>query len=252
MAKKSTNFLKELSWTEFEERSKTTDFMIIPTGAFEVYGEHLPLGTDTIVAEKIAELIAERVNAIIGPTLEVGDSKALEMFPGTITIKPESFKDYLWDTVKSLEKWGFKKFLFMNTHAGNVPIITQISRDLQDNSDIVCAQIDYWRFIQNHCDGIIESGKLAHGHASEAGTSVMLHLHPELCDLDYVVNEPPRIENNYPDIIQYIDFSHKTKTGTLGDATIATKEKGEKLVNRTVDRIVSFLMESWDVNERDS
>src|SRR5690625_5863789 len=78
MTKKSTNFMKELSWTEFKERSKTTDFVIIPTGAFEVYGEHLPLGTDTIVAEKIAELIAERLNAVIGPTLEVGDSKALE------------------------------------------------------------------------------------------------------------------------------------------------------------------------------
>lgn len=249
MAKKRTNFIKELSWTEFKERSKKIDFVIIPTGAFEVYGEHLPLGTDTIVAEKIAEEIAKRVSSIIGPTLEVGDSKALEKFPGTITIRPESFKSYLWDTVKSLENWGYKKFLFMNTHAGNVPIITQISRDLQENHDIVCAQIDYWRFIQNHCEGIIESGKLAHGHASEAGTSVMLHLHPELCDLDYVINEQPRIQDNYPDIIQYVDFSHKTKTGTLGDATIATKEKGEQLVKRTVDRIVSFLKESWDLHE---
>lgn len=234
MTKKNTNYLKEMSWTEFVERKKTTDFVIIPAGAFEVYGPHLPLGTDTLVSVKIAELLAERVSALIGPTFEVGDSKALEKFPGTITIKPESFKEYLWDTVKSLEKWGFKKFLFINTHNGNVPLITQISRDLQDNPEIECAQVDYWRFIQNHCDGIIESGALAHGHASETGTSIMLHLYPELCDLDKVVNEPPKIVDNFKDIIQYKDFSLKTDSGTIGDATIGTKEKGEKLVERSL------------------
>ncbi len=110
---------------------KTTDLVIIPSGAFEVYGPHLPLGTDTLVANKIAGLVAERVNAIIGPVLEAGESSELEDFPGTITISSESFKQYLWDTLRSLEKWGFKDFLFVNTHLGNVPIINQIAFEFQ-------------------------------------------------------------------------------------------------------------------------
>src|SRR5699024_2329646 len=122
---------KELSWTEFDEMRKNTELVIIPSGAFEVYGPHLPLGTDTLVAEKIAELVADKTKAIIGPTLEVGDSNALHEFPGTVVIEPESFKAYMKDTIKSLQHWGMKNFLFMNTHAGNIPIIRQIMFELQ-------------------------------------------------------------------------------------------------------------------------
>lgn len=247
---KNTNFLKEMSWTQFVERKKSTDLVIIPSGAFEVYGPHLPLGTDTLVAEKISELVSKRVNSIIGPTLEVGDSASLDAFPGTITIKPESFKDYMWDTVQSLKKWGFKRFLFMNTHAGNVPIITQIVNELHRDKEIRCAQVDYWRFIQHHCEGITISGALAHGHASEAGTSVMLHLYPDLVDIDNWVNEPPQVKNHYPDIINYIPYTSYSKSGTMGDATLGTKEKGEKLVQRSVDRIVQFLEESFLTNSQ--
>lgn len=250
MSKKNTNFLKELSWTEFVERKKDTDLVIIPSGAFEVYGPHLPMGTDTIVSVKISEILADRVEAIIGPTLEVGDSTALEEFPGTITIQAESFKNYLIDTVTSLKKWGFKNFLFVNTHKGNVPIIDQVSLDLQKGEGIQCAQIDYWRFLKDHCEGITVTGDLAHAHASEAGTSVMMYLHPELCDLEVAVNEPPKIQDDYPDIIKYVPFSHKTNSGTIGDATLATVEKGEALVNRSVDRIIDYLKVSWGVEEK--
>lgn len=247
---KNTNFLKEMSWTTFDERRKTTDLAIIPSGAFEVYGPHLPLGSDTLVAEKLAELVAERVNAIIGPTLEVGDSASLDAFPGTITIKPESFKDYMWDTVQSLKKWGFKRFFFVNTHVNNVPMITQIVNDLHRDEEIRCAQIDYWRFVQHHSEGITVSGPLAHGHASETGTSVMLHLYPELVDVDKMVNEPPQVDNHYPDILTHIPFNSYSKSGTMGDATLGTKEKGEKLVQRSVDRIVEFIENDFLVNDR--
>lgn len=243
---KKTNFLKDMSWTKFKERKKETDLVIIPSGAFEVYGPHLPLGTDTLVAEKISELVSNRVNAIIGPTLEVGDSASLDEFPGTITIKPESFKQYMWDSLESLHKWGFKDFLFINTHVGNVPIIEQLIYQLQRNQGIRCAQIDYWRFIKHHCDGITISGDLAHGHASEAGTSVMLHLYPELVEGNKLINEPPNTIDKYPDIHTYLPYFEYSKSGTLGDATLGTKEKGEKIVYRSVERIVSFLTESWD------
>ena len=130
---KNSNFLKEMSWTTFDKRRKETNLVIITSGAFEVYGPHLPLGSDTLVGVKIAELVSERINSIIGPTLEVGDSAVLDEFPGTITIKPESFKSYLFDCVKSMERWGFKDFLFINPHLGNVPLIEQISYEMQRN-----------------------------------------------------------------------------------------------------------------------
>lgn len=245
MKLKDSNFLKEISWKRFVARKQSTSLVIIPSGACEVYGPHLPLGTDTLVATKISELIADKIDSIIGPVLEVGDSRNLDEFPGTITIRPESFKQYMFDSVMSLKKWGFKDFLFMNTHLGNVPIITQISLELQRDPAMRCAQIDYWRLLKTLDKGIIESGDLAHAHASEAGTSVMMYLLPELCDIENWINEPPKTTDSFPDIIKYPLFSSKTDSGTIGNATLATVHKGEQLVDRSVNRIVEFLVKQW-------
>ncbi len=242
---RNTNFLKEMSWKKFVERKENIDLTIIPSGACEVYGPHLPLGTDTLVAVKISELVAEKVASIIGPTLEVGDSRTLDEFPGTITIRPESFKQYMFDNVTSLKRWGFKDFLFINAHLGNVPLITQISLELQRDTAIRCAQVDYWRLLKTLDKGIIESGESAHAHASEAGTSVMMYLYPDLVDVDNWINEPSKYREDFPDIIKYPPFSARTHSGTIGDATIGTAEKGARLVERSVDRIVEFLVKQW-------
>ncbi|WP_238590941.1 creatininase family protein [Paenibacillus beijingensis] len=245
------NRIKEMSWKTFAERKKQTDLVIIPTGAFEVYGPHLPLGSDTLVAMKIAEMVASRTNALIGPALEVGDSSMLDEFPGTITIRPESFKAYLEDVVTSLVKWGFKDFLFLNTHAGNVPIINQVSYSLRNIKEIRRAQIDYWRFIKTMDYGILESGAAAHSHAGEAGTSVMMYLYPELVDLNRMTDEPGKYQDSFPEVIKYIPLSSKTESGTVGRSTLATREKGEQLVLRSVNRIVRFLVECWSIPEKE-
>lgn len=249
---RETNFMKEMSWTAFLERKKGTNLVIIPTGAFEVYGPHLPLGSDTLVAVKLAEMLSHRVNGLIGPTLEVGDSAMLDEFPGTITIKPESFKAYLLDIVNSLMRWGFKDFLFINAHAGNVPVISQIAYMLRNNEEIRRAQIDFWRFVKAQDQGVLESGETAHSHASEAGTSVMMYLYPDLCDTEKWVNEPKKIKDNFPEIIKYGKLSSNTQSGTVGNAMLATKDKGEVLVQRSLDRIVSFLEINWGIKPKNS
>ncbi|MDF2683692.1 MAG: hypothetical protein K0R47_4882 [Brevibacillus sp.] len=246
----ATNRMKEMSWTTFVERKKGTDLVIIPTGACEVYGPHLPMGSDMLVATKIAELVAERVQAIIGPTLEVGDSSALDDFPGTITITPDSFRAYLKDVVDSLVKWGFKNFLFINGHAGNVAMVNHVSQTLRQRPEIRCAQIDCWRFIKSQDQGIVESGEVAHGHAGEAGTSVLLYLYPELVDLGQAVDEVPKQKDLYPDVIKYARYATKTDSGTIGYPSMASREKGEALVQRSVDRIAHFLNETWNISTK--
>ncbi|WP_248928351.1 creatininase family protein [Paenibacillus hamazuiensis] len=244
----SASFLKEMSWTTFAERKKHTDLVIIPAGACEVYGPHLPLGSDSFVAVQIAKRVADQVNAIIGPTLEVGDSSMLDEFPGTITIRPESFKAYLNDVIDSLLKWGFKDFLFVNAHAGNVPIIAQLSYSLRERSDIRKAQIDYWRFLKSVDQGVLESGETAHSHAGEAGTSVMMYLHPELVDTSKTMKVERKLKDSFPDIMKYGKLSANSEWGTVGDSTIASAEKGKLLVDRSVERIVQFLEHQWGIS----
>ena len=246
----TTNRMKEMSWTTFAERKKKTDLVLLPSGACEGYGPHLPLGSDLLVADKMAELVAERVDAIIGPTLEVGDSSALDDYPGTIAIRPESYKAYLEDVVNSLLKWGFKDFLFVNGHAGNVPMINQVARSLQERTEIRCAQVDCWRFIKAQDQGITESGRAPHGHAGEAGTSVMMYLYPSLVDSTQMIDEVPRQTDPFPEMIKYVRYSTKTESGILGSPSLASREKGEALVQRSVERIVRFLHESWGIPVR--
>lgn len=239
--------LRDLSWKQFDKLDRTKP-VIIPTGAIEVYGPHLPMGSDAIVAEKVADIIASKLNLLVTPTLPMGDSLSLSTpaFPGTMVIKPENFKGYLEDVCLSLIKWGFTKFFFFNTHLSNVFMITQLGWELEAKYKVRCASVDWWRFIQPHCEGVCEyTGMMAHGHASEAGTSVMKYLTPELVDDSEAVCTLELFEDKFPEFKQYIPFDKYTDTGTMGDATKGTSEKGKIIVERSVDRIVEFIEEYY-------
>ncbi len=108
--------------------------------------------------------------------------------------------------------------------------------------DIKLVQIDWWRFTNANGSDIFQySGQMAHGHASECGTSVFMYLFPELVDMDELSRVEPLPASEFPDFIGFQRFTEKTPNGTIGDATVATKEKGEKIVTRCVDRIVSYM-----------
>lgn len=89
--------LRDMSWKEFDDYAKTAKTVIIPSGACEVYGLNLPLGSDILVAKAVSELVAEKVNGIVAPCLEIGQSKSLTSFPGTDC-------DFLRNTPRRLQR----------------------------------------------------------------------------------------------------------------------------------------------------
>lgn len=244
-----TKWIKLMSSSEFAEACKQCDTVIIPVGATEVYGPHMPLGSDSIVAQAIAERVAERVNALIGPSLEVGESYSLSKYPGTLYLRPETWKAVAEDYMVSLMQWGFKKFMFINGHAGNVPIIGQLCRPLERKYGIKVAQVDWWRFTQKFALGVCDTtGWMCHGHASECGTSVMLYLHPDYVNMEKAKKVTPKEGKDYEkygDFITYTVFNETTECGILGDATIATAEKGKCIVEKCVDRIVEYMQNEF-------
>lgn len=240
--------LMNMNYVDFEMESQKSKTVIIPSGAFEVWGPHLPIGADTIVAEDIASRLADRMGWIVGPTLPVGDS-IMVWGPGTITVRPESFKMYLEDICGSLIKHGARRFCFINPHIGNVPIINQVAWNMKNEHSINSCVVDWWRFVQQICTNeriLDHEGQLAHGHASEAGTSVFLYLRPDLVKTDRLTMVENKIKNNYPDIGQFYAFNECCDTYMIGDAIIASREKGDKIVNSALNRIVEFLNQ-WDL-----
>lgn len=238
-------WIREMSWVEFDERRKETKTVIIPTGACEIYGPHLPMGSDGFAAEAVAEAVAVRTNAVIAPMTQVADSSALKSFVGTLSMSTETFKAWMDELVSQLIEYGFENFMFITGHATSVSAIQSVGIKYANEKNIRFAQIDWWRFTQQHEDGIFtHSGRMCHGHASECGTSVMLHLCPELVDMEKAACVAPQ-PNEFPDILTFIRLDAKTPNATVGDATVGTAEKGEKIFNACVDRIAEYMEQMW-------
>ena len=232
--------IRKLSGKQYLARLKANPTVIIPTGACEVYGPQLPMGTDLLVAQKIAELIAQRTGALIAPTVEMGESSALASFPCTFAMPRKILEDYLEALINILIEDGAKNFIFITGHAGNVDTVSYLIKK-HLHQGIKACQIDWWRFTNANSGEIFDyKGAMAHGHASECGTSVMLYLYPELVDHSEMTCVQAKA-NPFPDVLQYEHFTEKTPNGTIGDATVATREKGEAIVNVCLDRIMEYL-----------
>ena len=233
----------ETPWVEQRDQIQKTDLAIIPVGASEVYGPHIPNGTDGLAALALARSVAEQVPVLITPLVPVGYSQRLMDFPGTLSVPAAALKAYLKGIIDSLQVHGIRRVLVINGHAGNVFPISELLQELRDHDKLRGAQIDVWRFIQPLAKDVLESEAYPFGHAGEAMTSVMLHLHPELMHMDRAVKNMPE-SKPFPDVITVEPYSAMSDSGVLGDATLGTAKKGKVIFERSVKRIIAFLESS--------
>ncbi len=232
--------ISELNWQTIGEAFKQTDLAIIPLGSVEVYG-HLPNGTDGIAAEAMAADLARQLKAVRTPLLPFGFSPTLAPFPGTVSIDRLAFEQTLRNLAQSLVKAGANRIFILNGHAGNNDSINTVLRELQAQG-IKAATIQVWFFARSYDSGLFEDYN-PHGHASEAGTSVMLYLRPDLVDInERPSNIPPK--NNFADITLPPNSLKAMPNGMHGVTAGATAEKGKELYTRMVNRLVEF-MRQW-------
>ena len=155
-------------------------------------------------------------------------------------------EDWLDFLVGKLIKDGAKNFVFITRSCGKRGYGKLHWKKYLNEHDIRLVQIDWWSFTNANGSDIFQySGQMAHGHASECGTSVMLYLYPELVDMDELSRVEPITAGDFPD---FIGFGRLLRTGRptdIGDATVATREKGEKIVTRCVDRIAAYMEQNF-------
>lgn len=235
-------YMLERPWIDFDELRQRSDLLIIPTGAVEVYGRHLPVGTDTIVVTHIARRVGERLDAPVTPTLPVGFSRSLGDFPGTLNISPATLTAYALETAESVLAWGStKRILFINSHRGNIGPIGEVALELQARHGVRCAQVFWWDYVAGLSKDIVDTGAHANGHAAEIGTSIMLHLEPDLVVRERIRDETPAGGAPFADIIQYKGMRARSGSGAVGNPAAGSAEKGAELVKRGVDRIIEFV-----------
>ncbi|RKX99981.1 creatininase family protein, partial [Candidatus Poribacteria bacterium] len=105
------------TWEEVKEAN--VEIAILPIGSIEQHGRHLPLGTDWLIADRLARELGERLNAYVLPALPYGNSQEHMGFPGTIPLRPQTLALVIEDIILSLRHHGIKKVVVLSTHGGN-------------------------------------------------------------------------------------------------------------------------------------
>jgi creatinine amidohydrolase len=219
--------------------------IILPTGSLEQHGPHLPLSTDTIIAEHIAEVVSEKCDTLLLPAIQVGCSMEHYGFPGTVSLQIETLGHVIEDITNSLLKCGLNRIFLINGHGGNKPIIDSTIAKL--NNYLPEAHLYSFTIIdiaKQKFDEIRRSGRRLVGHADELETSLMLAINPGLVDMTKAVSETPSLPDALSferDDLSKISFGWNakdvTRSGIIGDPQLASAASGKILLDYITETI---------------
>lgn len=252
-----TVWLQEMGWQQIQRyREKGGGVVIIPVGSIEQHGYHLPLGTDSLVSIRLAEDAAKLAKAIITPPLWFGWSPHHLALPGTISIRAEVLIEVLFDIMNSLATHGFDRFIIVNGHRiVNIPWMQIAAERAQRELGVKVAIYDPAWMMKEIADQL-GFGEI--GHAEEIETSQMLHAMPHLVQMkkvkDYdrppkrkLYHVDPRILKDtlcyFPSTAKSMKQISKISGGVSGRPSLATLEKGKRLHEHLVTRLVEVIHE---------
>lgn len=226
---------------EVKEKITSSSIAILPVGAVEAHGPHLPLGTDNLLAERVAQRVADKVEAFVLPTLPYGQVWSLRHFPGSINVSNESLISIIVDIGESLYRQGFRTFAMVNGHLGNQPALKDAARVLFTS----CPDMKVFYFFypgMNQAAKEVRETDSAHAtyfHACEIETSYMLYLAPEFVDMSKAIKDIPQIPEDAD--VTPTPWEVFTESAVLGDATLATMEKGQYIIDIAISNMVHML-----------
>ena len=240
--------LDEMTGPEVETALTQTDVLLLPVGATEAHGEHLPLGTDSFEARENCRRAAIRLAAlgcpvVIGPVIPFGTSSFHLGFAGTISLSSNTMINLLTEVCMSLYETGFRKFALVHGHDGNLPVMMVSAQDVVENTADAQAMVLNWLTPLSKVYHSIQTSSKQEGHGGEGETARILVTHPELVHLDRSIKHhvPPEDMRKIQGAehiktgggIFYATRRYKAHTpyGHIGDPALATKETGDKGYN---------------------
>ena len=249
---------EKLTWPEINDAVDLGKVCVVPCGAVEQHGAHLPLDVDIVCPTEIARgtgrLLPDKL--LVLPTICYGYTGHVMDFPGTINQHYEHFIDHVLDITKSLAYHGFKKILLLNGHGSNMPNLDLVARRTNLETDAECILCAWWNLLtvdKNFLSRWRQS-KFPGGcaHACELETSLYLYL-----DGDHVRKEQIKSDvisfNAEGSPFNWVDLfaagpatlvswtSSYSATGVLGDAELASAEKGKEAYAEAVQQFTRFI-----------
>src|SRR5215468_8635010 len=245
---------QQYTWPELGEVAKKQPVVVLPIGSVEDHGPHLPLDTDNFLIWAISEEAARRAEGdiLLMPIIPFGYETHHMDFHGTIDIQIEHLLHFVLDVTKSVAHHGFRRILIADGHGSNMPILELVARRTILETNAMCGCFIWPSLAIETINRLRESsvpGGMA--HACELETSVYLYLDSQRVQMDKAVkdmNLPPS-KFMWLDLMKgapvlYMDhWTRFSRSGVVGDPTLATVEKGHEIFDAVVAALVELVRE---------
>lgn len=243
---KKKSALFRMTWKEVQEAFAKNPTILIPMGSIEQHGPQTPTG-DYRYMDVVSDLIAQNTGAIHAPTIPWGYSEYFKHFPGCLTLKPDTLKAILFDTLDGFLRYKLDHFVFVCGHKGDMPILEQVAREIKDQHHIRIATIEPLSWLTgDFMRKVYGVEKIDIGHGSDPMTSIAMHLFPDDVRMDLLekgnasayagmsVKGMSCLDfQGFPAYV-YLDTNEIAPNGVLGDASHASAEAGKACVERMV------------------
>ena len=248
-------FWQDMSTQEFAELDAARVIAVLPVGAIEQHGPHLPVATDACINQGVLaralEQMPDDLPVTVLPMLPVGKSNEHIAFPGTLTLSAETLIRVWTEVGECVARAGIRKLVLFNSHGGQPQIMDIVARDLRVRHAMLVVA---WSWYASGLPaGLFDEAEVRHGiHAGAIETSMMLHLRPDLVRMDLAADFPPLMRELAG------DYRHLSPTGAgrlawmaqdlhpsgaCGDASAADADRGRVLVEHAAQTLIALLRE---------
>ncbi len=237
----------EFTWREARMRIKKMDVALLPVGAVEQHGPHLPLDTDAFDADYLARRVAEACSdpkPLVLPAIAYGVSYHHADFVGTVGISNDTLAQMIYEIGMSVARNGIRKLMIINGHGGNSPALNYAAQMINRDAHIfVC--VDSGETSDVDIEKIVSTPNDV--HAGEIETSAGLAVRPRLVKMDQAKRSVPRFSSRYLDftskrgVLWYAYTRKISRSGVMGDPTKASAAKGEKIWGIMIAHLVSLI-----------
>lgn len=252
-------FWADYTAREFRDLNRDELIAVLPVGAIEQHGPHLPLSVDQAIVDGIIAhtipLLPEDLPAIFLPTLPIGKSNEHSAWPGTLTFSAQTLIAMWMEIGDSVAAAGVRKLVLLNSHGGQIAPMDIVARDLRIRHDMLTVAASW--FAMGLPDGLFDPDELRFGiHAGDMETSMMLALDPGNVDMNHARDFRP-VTVELAENAQHLGLSNAGKlgwqaqdlhpAGACGNAGAASRQKGQAVLDHAAHQLVQLLQEVHDI-----
>ena len=212
---------------------------LLPVGSVEQHGPHAPLGTDVITATAVADAAVERSAEPIlrAPAIPVGVAEEHRHFAGTLWVEPDTFREYVGETVASLASHGLETIVIVNGHGGNAPALREVGARLTRDEVATVVPFTWFEALPDWRSGM--------GHAGEWETSIVLATRPELVRTERLDDASEAAADRWGTWTGGTNLAYDTEefapNGVVGDPSDASEHRGEELLEAATAALLEVI-----------